>query len=216
MKRLDEYNIPKWLACEAIPSEKKKEFWKSNTFRFLTATQVGPWALSSSERADGAKKRAFKELIDLSLGIKPKERFQSFAMARGIESESMAESDFEEFLGEELIKVGLCKDRSRLLVCIPDGLLSTSSAGFEGKAPSEFKHNGYLFAGTLPTQYLYQVHFCMAVTGADGWWFQSWHPLADSFRILVERNKFTESLNNKLDELSCELEEAMKKAHEKY
>jgi hypothetical protein len=203
-----------WLQCDLIPIEEKRAWWKSQKYRFLSATQAGPWMFNASDRAKGAKQRVFRELIDLSLGRNKTIPFRSFHMERGIALEEQAEAYFSNFLDTQLLKVGLCKSHHGLFCCVPDGLMMRDKSGFEGKAPSKFKHFEYLKNGTLPNQYLYQVHFCMAVTGAESWWFQSWHPEELPLTLKIERSSFTESLFSRAVELSGELLEEMDKEHQ--
>jgi hypothetical protein len=81
-----------------------------------------------------------------------------------------------------------------LFGCSPDGLIEEDGSGLEGKVPIPRTHIAYRRAGVLPSEYLHQIHFSMAVTGAKSWWFQSWNPGLANLRIEVKRDEFTERL----------------------
>ena len=139
-------------------------------------------------------------------GPAPKNKGQ-WAIWNGINQEPKAVAAFEFATGLEVEEVGFCEHRSGLAGVSPDGLIKGQNVGFEGKAPLPETHALYLLRGTLPDEYKAQVHGCMAVTGAEAWWFQSYCPGLPSFRILVERDEFTEAMKEGLDLFAKELRE---------
>jgi hypothetical protein len=68
----------------------------------------------------------------------------------------------------------------------------------------------------MPEKYLYQVHGCMAVTGARKWWFQSWNPNMPGLRVLVKRDDFTEKLLTALVVFSQQAHKAIKGERDAY
>lgn len=131
-----------------------------------------------------------------------------WAIWNGIRMEPIARSEFEFYSGEKLIEVGFCVHRSGSAGCSPDGLLAGKSFGFEGKCPLPATHVRYLLDGALPAEYRDQVHGSMAVTGAQGWWFQSYCPGLPPFRIFTPRDEYTERMTHGLDEFAIHLNSA--------
>lgn len=116
------------------------------------------------------------------------------AMERGTELEPEAVADFESATGLKIRPVGFARSLHGLFGCSPDGLIVGETCGLEGKCPVPSTHLQYRRAGVLPDEYRFQVHGCMAVTGAKSWWFQSYSPGLAPLRLLVERDQFTEDL----------------------
>jgi hypothetical protein len=56
----------------------------------------------------------------------------------------------------------------------------------------------------------------MAVTGATGWWFQSWNPDLANLRVFTPRSEFTEELLAALIAFSKDVEEAYRHEHAAY
>jgi hypothetical protein len=117
-----------------------------------------------------------------------------WAIWNGIRLEPEAVALFERETSEEVEQVGFCRHKSGIAGVSPDGLVKGKPIGFEGKAPLPSTHVEYFRAGVLPDSYRDQVHFSMAVTGAQAWWFQSYCPGLPPFRILVERDEYTEQM----------------------
>lgn len=117
-----------------------------------------------------------------------------WAIWNGIRQEPAAVAAFEDWSGETIIDVGFCEHKSSVVGCSPDGLIMGKPIGFEGKAPLPSTHVRYLLDGKLPDVYRDQIHFSMAVTGAKGWWFQSYCEGLPPFRILTERDDYTERM----------------------
>lgn len=117
-----------------------------------------------------------------------------WAIWNGIRREPEAEESFLKETGLEAEKVGFCLHKSLVAGCSPDLLIKGKNEGFEGKAPLEETHLAYLLDDCLPSDYVDQVHFSMAVTGADAWWFQSWHQNHPSLIIRTKRDEYTEAM----------------------
>ena len=131
-----------------------------------------------------------------------------WAIWNGIRNEPAAVKAFEEWSGDKIIEVGFCEHKSGVAGCSPDGLIDGKSCGFEGKAPLPATHVKYLLNGTLPEEYVAQVHGCMAVTGAEAWWFQSYCHGLPPFRIFTPRDEYTERMSDGLNEFAAHLESA--------
>jgi predicted phage-related endonuclease len=117
------------------------------------------------------------------------------AMERGTKLEPVARTDFEFTTGHKVREVGFItnQDISPYIGCSPDGLVGENS-GVEFKCPLPQTHLSYHRMGGLPSQYKAQVHGCMAMSGAESWWFYSFCPGFKEFALLVERDAYTENL----------------------
>jgi hypothetical protein len=131
-----------------------------------------------------------------------------WAVWNGIRQEPAALAAFQDWHGHALIEVGFCEHKSGVAGCSPDALIYGQPIGFEGKAPMPATHIRYLLDGVLPSEYADQVHFSMAVTGAVGWWFQSYCEGLPSFRVFTERSDYTERMVEGIAEFKEHLESA--------
>jgi hypothetical protein len=131
-----------------------------------------------------------------------------WAVWNGIRQEPAALAAFQDWHGHALIEVGFCEHKSGVAGCSPDALIYGQPIGFEGKAPLPSTHIRYLLDGVLPSEYADQVHFSMAVTGAVGWWFQSYCEGLPSFRVFTERSDYTECMVEGIAEFADHLESA--------
>jgi hypothetical protein len=131
-----------------------------------------------------------------------------WAVWNGIRQEPAALAAFQDWHGHALIEVGFCEHKSGVAGCSPDALIYGQPIGFEGKAPMPATHIRYLLDGVLPTEYADQVHFSMAITGAVGWWFQSYCEGLPSFRVFTERSDYTERMVEGIAEFKEHLESA--------
>jgi len=131
-----------------------------------------------------------------------------WAVWNGIRQEAAAVKAFEQWSVTDVLEVGFCEHKSGVAGCSPDGLIDCEPIGFEGKAPLPATHVRYLLDGVLPAEYVDQVHASMAITGAQGWWFQSYCPGLPPFRIFVERDEYTERMVAGLEEFAIHLESA--------
>lgn len=195
--------------CTIYHCEQRSDEWHDLRRGVLTASNFGPWLLAKGKVADGAREKAICKLISERAKCWQNPNFENAAMQRGTEMEPQAVDAFEAAIGNKLVQVGFCQSNYGWFGCSPDGLLEGESIGFEGKVPVPSTHIEYRRAGILPDSYLYQVHGCMAVTGAEAWWFQSWSPGLASLRILVERDAFTDSLRDALIRFSYQLGDAL-------
>jgi hypothetical protein len=131
-----------------------------------------------------------------------------WAIWNGIRQEPAALAAFQDWHGHALIEVGFCEHKSGVAGCSPDAIIYGQPIGFEGKAPLPQTHIRYLLDGTLPPEYADQVHFSMAVTGAQGWWFQSYCEGLPTFRTFTERSGYTERMVEGIAEFAECLESA--------
>lgn len=194
--------------CQIYHCEQRSTEWHQLRKGVLTASNFGAWLLSTGKVAEKARESAICKLISERAGCWQNPNFENEAMKRGTELEPQAVEAFEMATGKKVLQVGFCRSIHGVFGCSPDGLIEDESAGFEGKVPVPATHIQYRRAGVLPEEYKFQVHGCMAVTGADRWYFQSWSPNLASLRVAVRRDDFTEELKAALIEFSRQYQEA--------
>ena len=194
--------------CQIHDMPQRSPEWFEARRGVLTASNFGPWLLNKGAVAEGAREKAICRLIAERANCPEPPTFENWAMQRGTELEPQAVAAYEGATGKRIIEVGFCRSNHGHFGCSPDGLIEGESCGFEGKVPVPATHIGYRRAGILPNEYLFQVHGCMAVTGAERWIFQSWNPGLASLRLTVERDEFTEKLKAALIVFSEQFEEA--------
>lgn len=122
------------------------------------------------------------------------------AMENGQMLEAEARKALEMDSGKKIEQVGLCTSDDGRFCFSPDGLVIGENGGVEIKCPSGPVHAEYLMKGTLPRQYLQQVHGGLAISGYDYWLFYSYSPPLDQLLIRVEPTEFTEALKSALEQ----------------
>ena len=123
---------------------------------------------------------------------------------RGNECESAARECFAEKMGMDVAEVGFITRDDEVWGCSPDGLVVSrsammESAGLELKCPDGPKHLGFLSDGTLPAEYLQQIHCSMVVTGFSFWYFMSYCELYKPLIIRVERDSYTAKVESAMN-----------------
>ena len=157
---------------------------------------------------------AAQNLIDATLGEaadgddRPPD-LGNYWTRRGTDMEPEAVAAYERKTCHTVTAVGLCIHDSGHFGASPDGLIysnysrlcgnvmvtdTTVSHGLEIKCPEGKTHLKYLRAGTVPDEYLCQVHCQLAVTGCQFWDFFSYHPNLPPLLVRIERDEFTERL----------------------
>ena len=195
--------------CKIHHMPQRSETWYDIRKGKLTGSQMGAWLADRKQTTKTfakARAKATAKIIgqlsscevpdewEVDPDGPPPKSIGLWAIWNGINQEPKAVAAFEFATGLEVEEVGFCEHSSGVIGVSPDGLIKGQNVGFEGKAPIPTTHVEYLLNGTLPETYKAQVHGCMAATGADAWWFQSYCPGLPAFRILVERDEFTEQM----------------------
>ncbi len=204
----------------------------------FTASEAAPFMINSGKVADTARQK----LIDKKLAEWAGEYeldFRNDAMKRGTALEPIAREQYRIMLGLPCMEVGFISHDTLPIGCSPDDIVlsralgedesieSITSAiigGAEIKAPQGNTAIRYLREMVLPEEYKFQVHQCMAVTGAQWWDFYSFCPhvlqwtktrdqwICDeweggkipSFYIRTYRDAFTEQLKVALEDVAAE------------
>jgi len=168
------------------------------------------WGIICARSGSEEEAKAAEDEFDYALSCfpPPPRNASQWPIWNGVRLEPVARAAFEHFSGKEIVEVGFCVHKSGSAGCSPDGLIAGEPVGFEGKCPLPTAHCRYLLDGVLPDEYRDQVHGSMAVTGAQGWWFQSYCPGLPSFRIYVERDEYADRMASGLDEFAVHLKSA--------
>jgi hypothetical protein len=182
--------------------EQGSDEWLGARLGVITASEFGKIITPSGSKSASANEYMGK-LIAEHLTGEQQDNYCSDDMARGNELEPKAGLFFEAIKKVEVDEVGMVyKDNDKNIACSPDGLLLFtnyddnddefdfySGEGLEIKCPKLANHIGYVIDNQMPKKYIPQVQGSIWTTGADGWWFMSYHPDYKPLIIFVERDK---------------------------
>ena len=180
--------------------EQGSDEWKKARLGVITASEFGKIITPSGSKSASANEYMGKLIAEHVTG-EQQDNYCSNDMARGNELEPKARMFFETIKGFKIDEVGMVyKDSDKNIACSPDGLIRYDEStftfefefeyyyGLEIKCPKLANHIGYVISDQMPKQYIPQVQGSMWVTGADGWWFMSYHPDYKPLIIFVERD----------------------------
>jgi hypothetical protein len=137
-------------------------------------------------------------------------------MLQGIEVEPEARRWYELEAGAPVTNGGFCLTDDGRFGASPDGLVGEGC--LELKCPMLKTHVAYLAKGTLPREYLLQVHGQLIVTGRLWVDFVSYAYHASRlppFKIRVERNEVTKRLAEELESFWSKYVELLARIREK-
>ena len=201
------------MKCKILDCTQGSAMWHEARLGRATASQAAniltpTGKLSSS--ATGLIRRLAREQICAD----PNEREPNAAMEWGNMQEPFARDEFRKLTKNRVIEVGFCQSLVHpALGCSPDGLIHGDNsagsfiygewgnygpivAGLEIKCPQIDTHVEYLIDGVLPKKYAPQVHWSMAITGLDVWYFMSYFPNLRSLIVKVERDDYTDKIES--------------------
>ena len=182
--------------------------WLKARAGLLTASKADAILTPLFKVKDG---KAVDTLIAKSLaerwigGPLPEDNINVLPMEYGSILESEARPAYTLLTGQEVREVGLITDDTGICGCSPDGLIG-DDCGIEIKCPSASVHVKYLLAGTVPDDYIVQVHFSMFVTGYPRWIFMSYRRDMPALIIAVERD---EKIQARIEEAADSFTERM-------
>ena len=120
---------------------------------------------------------------------KPLPGFSSWATEQGQLLEDEARSWYcLTHADHRLHNVGFVEHDDGRCGASPDALLG-EDGGLELKCPQPTNHVRYLLAGTVPKDYIAQVHMSLYVTGRKWWRFVSYHRGYPALVLTVERDE---------------------------
>jgi hypothetical protein len=161
----------------------------------LTASQAGAWLTKSDKRSIDAERKAVNKCLAEFLGQELQPVFENWAMERGTSLEAEAVESLENDMELSVSHVGFMSSKEYRAGCSPDGIISGTGIGFEGKCPVPDTHIGYILDNNLLREaYCWQVEFSMAVTGAKAWWLQSYCPELPPVRVFFEPSETTDAI----------------------
>lgn len=129
------------------------------------------------------------------------------AVARGSALEDFARRELCEITGLDFQECGFVDHSDEVYAewvgVSPDGIVFDEFpniiTGCEIKCPGAKAHLNYILAGKVPKEYYHQVQGAMFVTGADHWYFMSYHPDLKPFILKVDRDAdFMETMEGKV------------------
>ena len=201
------------MKCKIIDCTQGSAMWHEARLGRATASQAANILTPTgklSTSATGLIRRLAREQVCAD----PNEREPNAAMEWGNMQEPFARDEFRKLTKNHVIEVGFCQSLVHpALGCSPDGLIHAGNsaewliygkwdtdgpivAGLEIKCPQIDTHVEYLIDGVLPKKYAPQVHWSMAITGLDAWYFMSYFPNLRSLIVKVERDEYTEKIES--------------------
>ena len=189
----------------------------------LTASDFGTFMVAAkTETQKTARRKAILKSIRRDLaefGTVPQDDWEkrieeqdskkldyNLAVQRGIALESEARAHYAELMEMPVVENGFITTECGNWGCSPDGICRGS--GLEIKCPLPETHLKYLLDGDLPTEYVYQVHGSIAITGIP-WVFMSYCPGAPPMIVTVESNDITEQLRFGMSQMAEEKRQIM-------
>lgn len=183
-----------------LDTAQRSEAWYEARRGMPTASRFDMILTPKTGKPAAAQETLINELIAESV-LPPQEGAivpATEEMYEGMKLEAEARCYYElEQAKAPVTQVGFCIHDSGLFGCSPDGLVG-EDGGLELKVPLAKTHIGYVREGVLPDAYKTQVHGSMIVTGRKWWDFFSYSRHFEPFHIRVERDAFTERLQDEL------------------
>jgi hypothetical protein len=217
------------------------EWFEVRSRCLLTASNAGPFLIKNDQKSKKARERLILKFLSQDcykygdawlLELREKESKSldyNIAVQRGKAYEAEAIASFSDITGKEVEPVGLLTTNDHLFGASPDGLIGDDE-GLECKVPIPETHKAYILehleTGEMVDDYLFQVHFNLAVSERKLWHFYS-HSVkhANTLRpwiqepylhIEVKRNNTTEDIIKGMDLMRAEYVAIRKKIAGQY
>lgn len=209
----------KIIQCE----QRTSEWYAARQACLTTASDIGAWITKNDQRSKDAR---MKRICEHLAAMVPKDAWQlqqeekeekamqyNIPVQRGNALEERARACYSELSGHHVSEIGFITTDDGLFGCSPDGLchregwVSDSvdwSHGTELKCPWPSTHVDYLLTGTLPDEYVHQVHASMAISGLRRWDFLSFCPGFPPMKIVVEWGSVTDEILGGMDRFRAE------------
>jgi len=180
--KMEQYSPEWWEIRKGIPTASRASDLITAKTGVLSAS-AGPY---------------INELIADRLGLGEPPKDPTEWMIRGTELEPEARRFFTFETGLPVREVGFITNDDGTAGASPDSLVLVDEndttrfrAGLEIKCPMAKTHIGYLLNGGLADYYKQQVHFSLALTGLDVWYWMSYHPELEPLIVPVKRDDYT-------------------------
>ena len=218
----------KIYTAEECP-QKSMEWHAIRSKCLVTASDAGPYLIKNDKVSVTARRKRILQFLcadcyrygdPFLTDIKAKEQKNmeyNIPVQRGNHYEEQAIESLARIIGKEITPVGIITTDDGLFGASADGLIGDDS-GNECKVPLPETHLSYLLehaeTGEMISDYLYQVHFNLAISGRKTWHFYS-HSVKRSedapewvehppLHIEVHRDKFTDQLIEGMDAMRQE------------
>lgn len=163
-----------------------------------------------SKKSSEARQNAMCRMISKELGSVTASFMGNIYTDFGHSFEDEAVRDFELRTGLKCVKVGFVTIEGLAHVGMsPDRYVYDSDHDFLGVLEIKCKpeaHAKILIQGVLPAEHKIQVHFQMAISGADKAYFYAYSPDMKSLLVEVYRDEYTENLETALILFNAEYE----------
>lgn len=176
-----------------------------------TASEMNNLLTDSLEVRKGEMPRTYvaKKLAEWWTGG-PLAEFNNFDCEQGSILEQEAIPFLELEFNTSLQRVGFITTDDGKAGCSPDAM--TNASGIECKCPRIETHIRYLLNGTVPKEYLPQIHASMFVTGFDRWMFVSYRRRLPMLCLEVEADADAQlAIGDALESFWFNFEEGKKK-----
>ncbi len=193
--------------------EQGTEEWLNARKGKLTASQAAG-IITPTGKLAAASKGLMRKLARECLLDDPHAFAGNAATQWGHDHEPIARDEFTEITGHAVDTVGMLQSSLHpCLACSPDGLMMIDEVihGLEIKCPSVDTHVDYLLDGELPSKYRPQVHFSMAITGIQTWYFMSYFPGLRPLIVPVHWDDYTDKIKLAALTFASEYEQEMPK-----
>lgn len=184
------------------------EWWAARIGR-PTASSAGKILTGTGKRSDQAKAYLY-ELVAERAGHYLEPREPNEAMLEGSRREAESRDAYAFVTGREVQEVGMVICDATGASCSPDGLLG-EHGGLELKNP---KAGTFFFerdSAKVPTAYLPQIHFSLAVTGRE-WWDYCCYITGEAPLIhTIQPNEYTTSMAQAIADFCGELDATCKR-----
>lgn len=182
--------------------EQGSEEWLKIRKGRATASQAN-LVLTPTGKPSASRIKYMRKLARECACYDPLEWIGNKATDWGNDHEAEARGVFQEKTGIIVDEVGFCTREDDIIGFSPDGLIQGTEGWLEGleiKCPAPDKHVEYLLEGELPSEYKLQIHWSLAASGLQAWWFMSYFPGLNPFIIRVEADEFTEKVKTAQDQ----------------
>ncbi len=151
--------------------------WFSARLGKVTASRIADVMATLKKGGEAATRKNYRVQLAIErLTGCQEECFVSSAMQWGTDQEPFARQSYEFITGNEVTEVGFI-DHPHIPMsgASPDGLVGTDGL-IEIKCPNSATHVEYLMGGTVPSEYVKQMHWQMDCTGRQWCDFVSFDP----------------------------------------
>lgn len=161
--------------------------------------------LTSTGKASAQRKNYLFEKVAERAGCDAPRFEPTEAMIEGVRREEESRDAYAFLTGHIVEEVGMLICDATGASASPDGWIE-GSHGLELKNPKPSTFFAEMYAGKVPTKYIPQIHFSLAVSGLDRWDYGCYLPGQSLLIHTLERNSYTETMEQAIADFVGELE----------